>query len=293
MAEVRATGSYRGGIGLAAERLGHGPDVLVTTASDHVALRTPTRPDHFSGNALHLYEPPGAVGPWLTRHARTVGTIPGVERAVVAWEVPHDLAGRDPRAAVPGDLPDGAGIDLVSTLVWRPDLDPADPGARAGALADLDVRDPSALDIRSGADERVLAGARALYLQAGWGDDVAYWRWHVAQQLDLLVARRCDIWVAFVGGIPATRASLMHDRRGLAIVEDVVTHPLHRGKGLASAMVVHTIAHHLAGHPGHTITIRAEAAGAARRVWERLGFTTVATDVMVSLPARPGSEVGS
>lgn len=194
---MRATGAVRGGVGLAAERLGHGPEVLVTTTSDHVALRTPTRPDHFSGNALHLYERPEAIRPWLERHATTVGAVPGVERAFVCWEVDDDLAGTDPRAAAPDDLPDDAGVDLASVLDWRPDLSVDDPGRRA-TLAGLDVPDPSGLDIRSGRDEKVLAGARALYLQAGWGDDVDYWRWHTAQQLDLMVAGRCDVWVASV-----------------------------------------------------------------------------------------------
>ncbi len=289
MAELRDTGGVRGGIGLAAERLGPGPEVLVTTAVDHVALRTPTRPDHFSGNALHLYEPPAAIRPWLDRHATTVGSVPGVERAFVCWEVDDDLAGTRPRAAAPDDLPDDAGVDLVSVLEWRPDLAPDDP-ARRGALADLEVRDPGGLDIRSGRDDRVLAGARALYLHAGWGDDVAYWRWHTAQQLDLVVAGRCDVRVVFVAGIPAVRASLMHDRDGLAIVEDVVTHPLHRRRGLASALVVDLVGRHLATHPHDRVVIRADADGAARRIYERLGFVPTATDVAVAHPARDGED---
>lgn len=284
MATVRATGAVRGGIGLAAERLGHGPDVLVTTASDHVVLRTPTRPDHFSGNAIHLHEPPTAMQPWLDRHRRTIGAIPGVDRAFVCWEVGADLAETDPRAAVPDDTPADAGVELVSALVWRPDL-ASRAADRASALAAVEVRDPDDLDIRSGADDKVLSGSRALYLQAGWGTDVDYWRWHSAQELDLLVGRRCDIWVAYAMGIPASRVSLMHDRHGLAIVEDVITHPLHRGRGLASALVVHALRHHLADHPDHAIVIRATADGPARRIYERLGFSTVATDVTVSHPA--------
>ncbi len=286
MPTVRATGAVRGGIGLAAERLGHGPAVMVTTASDHVALRTPTRPDHFSGNALHLHEPPTAVQPWLDRHRRTVGAIPGVDRAFVCWEVAGDLAGTDPPAAAPDDLPTDAGVELVSAMVWRPDLAER-PTDRVAALAAVDARDPDDLDIRSGADDKVLSGSRALYLQAGWGTDVDYWRWHSAQQLDLVVARRCDIWVAYVMGIPASRVSLMHDRHSLAIVEDVITHPLHRGRGLASALVVHALRQHLADHPDHGIVIRADADGSARHLYERLGFATVATDVSISHPARP------
>lgn len=284
MATVRATGAVRGGIGLAAERLGHGPEVLVTTASDHVVLRTPTRPDHFSGNALHLHDPPTALQPWLERHRRTVGAIPGVDRAFVCWEVSGDLAGTDPTAAAPADLPAAAGVELVSAMLWRPDLDRADIASRRRALDDLDVADPDDLDVRSGADDKVLSGSRALYLQAGWGTDVDYWRWHSAQQLDLLVARRCDIWVAYVMGIPASRVSLMHDRRDLAIVEDVITHPLHRGCGLASALVGHALRRHLADHPDHAVVIRADADGPARHLYERLGFTTVATDIATSDP---------
>lgn len=286
MPEVVATGERRGGIGLAAERVGHGPDVLATTASDHVALRTPTRPGHLAGNALHLYEPPTAVRPWLDRHDRTVGVVPGVERAVLCWEVDADLTGTDPRAACPADLPDDADVDLVSVWRWRPDLD-GDLAARRAALASPGVRDPDDLDVRSGADERVLAGARALYLQGGWGTDVAHWRWVVAQQLDLMVARRAAIWVAYVGGIPACRVSLLHDRVGLAIVDDLVTHPLHRGKGLASAVVVHALRQHLAAFPDHSVVVRTPAARDARGLCDRLGFVTVGTDVSVVRATRP------
>lgn len=80
----------------------------------------------------------------------------------------------------------------------------------------------------------------------------------------------------------------MHDRAGLAIVEDVVTHPLHRGRGLASAIVVHAVDHHLAARPHDRVVIRADADGAARRIYERLGFVPVATDVAVTLPTRRG-----
>ncbi len=284
MVNVQRTGMVRGGIGLAAERLGHGPDVLITTASDHVALRTPTRPDHFSGNAIHLYTPPQAVGPWVQRHADSIGRLPGVTGAFLCWEVPVDVVadGNDGLAAhLPDDVPATADVEAVSAMVWRPDLREAGPAARRAALDDLDVRDPEGLDIRWGGDDHVMAGARALYLQAGWGTDVDYWRWHVAQQRDLMVARRCDVWVLYAMGIPACRASLMHDRRGLAIVEDVVTHPLHRGKGLASALIVHLLRHHLATHADDVVVIRADADGPARRLYERLGFETVATDICV------------
>lgn len=285
MAQVRRTARIRGGIGLAAERLGHGPDVLVTTASDHVALRTPSRPDHFSGNAIHLFSPPPALAPWLDRHANSIGRIPGVTDAFVCWEVEGDVA--PAQLHVPDDVPAAATVELVSAMVWRPDLAVADAAARRAAVDDLVATsrvDLSHLDLRSGADERVMAGARALYLQAGWGDDVDYWRWHVAQQLDLMVAGRCQVWVAYVQGIPASRVSVMHDRAGLAIVEDVVTHPLHRGRGLASAIVVHALRQHLAARPEDTVVIRAEASGPARRIYERLGFATVATDVSVRMP---------
>lgn len=279
MAKVHRTAEIRGGIGLAAERLGHGPDVLVTTASDHVALRTPTHPDHFSGNAIHLFAAPSEVGPWLDRYARSIGQIPGVSGAFLCWEVDADVTADELAAHVPADVPTAADVEAVSVMVWRPDLATAGGEARLAVVKALDNLDPGTLDIRSGAAERVMAGARALYLQAGWGTDVDYWRWHVAQQLDLMVAGRCDVWVAYAMGIPASRASLMHDRAGLAIVEDVITHPLHRGKGLASAMVVHSLSHHVAGHPSDTIVIRAEASGPARRIYERLGFVTVATDI--------------
>lgn len=280
MATVRRSGHLRGGIGLAAQRIGHGPEVLVTTTSDHVALRSPTRPDHFSGQALHLFTAPTRLAPWVRRVATTVAAIPGVTSGQVCWEVDTtDVAVA--RDSVPVDIPATAEVSLVSVMEWRPGLDRDDPQVRHRAVDELDVRAPTSLDIRSGRDEHVMAGARALYLQAGWGGDGDYWRWYVAQQLDLMVVRRCEVWVAYAMGIPASRASVMHDRAGLAIVEDVITHPLHRGKGLAAALVVHALTAHLGQHPGDRIVIRAAADGSSQGLYERLGFMPVATDVCV------------
>lgn len=287
MVQVRVGDAVRGGIGLAAERLGHGPATLVTTASDHVALRTPSRPDHHSGQAIHLYEPPTRLRPWLRRLATTVGAVPGVTEAMLCWEV-DDPAPPAAAATVPDDLPDDVATNLVAVQEWRPDLSRADEAARRAALANLEVRDPAVLDIRSAAAERVMAGARALYLQAGWGSDVDYWQWHAAQHLDLMVAGRCATWVVYVMGVPACRAAIVHDRRDLAIVEDVVTHPLHRGTGLASALVAHVLRAHLAERPADRVVVRADAGGPAQRLYERLGFAPIATDVGLRVPLTPG-----
>jgi GNAT superfamily N-acetyltransferase len=78
-------------------------------------------------------------------------------------------------------------------------------------------------------------------------------------------------------GAPVGRLTVAHDRQGLAVVEDVIVHPVHRRLGIASALTHTAVARHLAERPGSRVGLGAEPAGPADHLSRRLGFRPHAT----------------
>lgn len=270
------------GLGLASERLGFGPATLQTVVHDHVVLRTPTRPDHWPGNALHLFVPPADLGGALARFDRSVGQLPGVVRRVVAWET--DGSGSSPGTDVPGD------VVLYSTEVAVLD---------AGALPPARAI-PHGVQIVRATTPHQWAGAKVLYLQTDWEGDEDYWRWHVDQQRLVSESGGGVVLVAYRAGIPVGRASLFVTHDGaqprvdrLAVVEDVIVHPLHRGGGVASALVsaVVDLAHRLLPHM--RVVVRSDPGSPTAAWYARLGFQptgrtwTAVHDVAVGAAGSP------
>lgn len=216
-----------GGAGLAAQRLGLGPATLQTTVHDHVALRTPERPDHWRGNALHLFAPPADPAAALVRFDRTIGHVPGVRRRVVAWET--EGTADDPGVALPH------GLEVSSRQVG---VLPAEAAVDPPSIpADVSL-------VRAGTPGQ-WAGAKVLYLQTDWVGDEPFWRWLVDQQRQVVEAGGGIVLVAYRFGVPVGRAGLFVAREDtaavgdrLAAVEDVVVHPLHRGRGVGTALVL-------------------------------------------------------
>ena len=84
-------------------------------------------------------------------------------------------------------------------------------------------------------------------------------------------------YLARVDGIPASRAELFSSA-GLGRVEAVRTLAAHRGRGLGSAVVRQAVRDSLGRD---TLTyIYAEPGGSAQRLYHRLGFRTVATNLI-------------
>ncbi len=248
-------------LGLASDRLGFGPATLQTVVHDHVALRTPTRPDHWPGNALHLFDPPTDVEAAWRRFDRSVGQLPGVTRRVVAWET----AGPDDDPAV--DVP--SSVELLSTEVGV-----LGPGADAPRRPV-----PDGVTIVRADTPAHWAGAKVLYLQTDWEGDEPYWRWMVDQQRQLVEAGGGAVLVAYQFGIPVGRAALFvpHEHvqprpEKLAVVEDVVVHPLYRGAGIASALVSATVELARGVVPEVRVVVRSEPGSATAAAYARLGF---------------------
>lgn len=246
---------------MAAERLALGPDTLQTVAHDHVVLRTPTRPDYWSGNALDLFDTPHSLKGAFVRFQRTVGQLPGVNRQVVAWE--RDTGPDDPGVDVPMDVH----METVEIGVLPADHEVPPPTI------------PEGVELVRATDERHWAGARALYLQVDWGGDEAFWRWHVDQQRQLAEAGSAAVLVAYQIGIPVGRAGLFLAHPGaagvgdgLAIVDDVIVHPLYRRQGIARAMILALVDVVRRLQPGVQAVIGSHPGSAAGGLYAALGF---------------------
>jgi GNAT superfamily N-acetyltransferase len=270
-------------LGLAVERTSLSGRSLVTYARDHVTVRTPSRPDFRAGNTLDLLEPPGPddLPRWVERFAETTGRL-GVGHVQLRWETPLP-----PDAPPAAPLPDpvlaarAAGFGLALSAVTVLTLDRLVAPAPAPAEL-LPIEAPSA--VPGGPADRRWHAATVLYRYetgegpAQWSDvDDTFVAWSVEVQRELAADGRARVWLAMRHGGPAGRLTIAHDRQGLAAVEDVVVHPVHRRLGIASALTHAAVADHLEAHPGSRVGIGAEPGGAADHLYRRLGFRPHAT----------------
>jgi GNAT superfamily N-acetyltransferase len=289
-------------LGLSVLRAGLSPVTLVTYARDHVAVRTPSRPDFHAGNTLDLtgVPSPDELPAFLDRYEQTVGIL-GAGHVRLRWETPlapvapPAAAAPDPQlAARARDL--GLTVSSVTVLL----LDRLVPPARGAAveLAPVPAPDGQA----GGPVDRRWHATTVLYRYVA-GDTPDDWRgnddgsvaWSVEQQRELAGIGRCQVWVALRHGMPVARLSLLHDRQGLAVVEDVVVHPAHRRRGIASTLTHRAIAHHLEVEPSSRIGLAADPGSGADLLYRRLGFRPHATVWTAAAPAvrsHRGARVG-
>ncbi len=269
-------------LGLAVLRVPLSARTLVTYARDHVTVRTPSRPGFGPGNTIDLEEPPdpGDLAGWTARFRETVGQL-GVRRVHLRWEVAGGRPGLVPTP--PDELRAAAvaqGFELVPTSVLLLDsLVPTGPGP-----AELsEVEPPSA--VPGGRVDRRWHAATVLYRYAADGPGEDGWRdwdedavaWRIDVQRELAADGRARVWLAARHGAPVGRLTVLHDRQGLAAVEDVVVHPVHRRAGIAGGLVHRAVAAHLAGDREARVGVGLAPGSAAERLALRLGFVPHAT----------------
>lgn len=271
-------------LGLALARTGLSARSLVTYARDHVTVRTPSRPDLHDGNTLDLERPPTAeaLGGWVERFERTVANL-GVRHVQLRWETPLSPSAGP---VVPDPDPELAAACAARGFALEPAtmllLDrPVEPPAAPAELVAVDAPAGEQADLPT--DRRWYA-ASVLY-RYEHGDSPDDWRAtddeataaNVELQRELATAGRAQLWLAMRHGTPVGRLTVVHDRQGLAVVDDVIVHPAHRRLGIAAALTYGAVVHHLAGRPDDRIGLGAEPGSSADRLYRRVGFGPHAT----------------
>jgi GNAT superfamily N-acetyltransferase len=269
-------------LGLAVARLPLSARTLVSYTRDHVAVRTPSRPNEPIGNSLDLLSPPrpDEVGRWVDRFQETVGRL-GSQRLRLRWEVPLTDEPEDPPPGVDEQLAaalashglrvERSVVRLLEQLAEVPD-----------APAELVPVDPPAPGRR--AIDRRWHAATVLYRYAT-GSTPDEWRdwdqdrvaWKIEVQRELAAAGRAKVWLALRHGAPVGRLTVHHDRQGLAGVDDLVVHPAHRRLGIGAALTRAAIAAHRRERPEERIGVEVAPAGPSDRLARRLGLAPHAT----------------
>lgn len=243
------------------------PGTVVAPLADVTVLRTPTRPDLWEGNALHLRAAPGPrdLDHLLETWSERFGTVPGVEHVRIRWVEP--VAGRELGELRAAAAARGLAVDLTPHL----ELGELTPTGATNGVEILPATDP-----------RQWHGATVLFRHTDWGGDEVFWRETMAGRRQLAEEGRAVTYLAIRWGIPVGTAALCWDpladvgpdHAGLAVVEDVVVHPAHRGVGIASTLVHTAVERHLGAHPRARTVLRTDDAVG---LYRRLGFRPTAT----------------
>jgi GNAT superfamily N-acetyltransferase len=248
-------------------------------------VRTPSRPDFRFGNALDLTRIPAAedLPGFLERFERSIGSL-GPAQVQLRWETPLDRDAPPGPPSPPDPALQAALADLALTVEPVTVLLLGEPAWPSGGAAVEVAPVPAPDGTVGGAVDRRWHATTVLYRYLegdapdDWrGNDDGFVAWSVAQQRALTAAGRCRVWVALRHGMPVARLGILHDRQGLAVVEDVVVHPAHRRRGIAGVLTATAVRQHLEEVPGSRVGLAAAPGSAAERLYRRLGFRPHAT----------------
>jgi GNAT superfamily N-acetyltransferase len=281
--------------------------LLVHIGTD-IVVRTPSRPDFHDGNVVDLIAPPAveSIDEVLERIRRTMEPV-GVSHLHLRFELPLGTV-PDPTLAA-ALVARGCRIDRLRVMELRTPLAPfsapiglerltaplVEPGTRppghvgSGAAGDaVDTELPSPAVVR----ERRWYAAAVLDRYAH-GADVEEWRrwdpegaaWYRSLVRELGVLDRAEVWLATRMGMPVATATVVRDLDGLAVVQDVVTHPANRRRGIARALVSAAIAFEQDTRPEQRILLAVTPASPAADLYLALGFEPLVDVVDVQRPA--------
>ena len=236
---------------------------LVEDRGTHLVVRSPENPSYFWGNFLLLARPP----------------VPGGEREVVgAFQTEFPLANHVSIGIDTAELTDearkafesaGLTVDVATVLTADSLQQPREVEAEVRAL--------------SGDDEWEARArlSQQLYPQASEEAFMTFARQKNAQERRLVDAGRGQRFGAFVDGGLVSTAGIFLTEDGVARFQSVETHPEHRRKGLAAA-VVHGAGRHALDQLGvRTLVIVADTEGEAIGIYRRLGFTDLERQLMM------------
>lgn len=282
---MSATGLVRrdDGAALRALRVGVHPDALVQHVGTDIVARTPGRPDHRDGNVVDLLTAPdaGDVPARLEAVRRLLGPL-GVDRLHLRYELPAralDAAHGDDPARVAALRDAGAVAEDRRVLMLAADALPATDRPSAGDRVIARLPRP---------DGDVITGRRwyaaSVLDRYAHGEDVADWRawdaawgeWDRARVAALALAGRAEVWTVARHGMPVAALTLLDDADGLAVVGSLVTHPAHRRRGIARALLTTALASLRSVPALVRVAFSVRPGDAAEPLATGLGFRTVA-----------------
>lgn len=280
------------GLALRSLRVGVHPEALTIRLGTDVVVRTPARPDHHEGNVVDLLGPPSAdeVTVRLEGVRRLMEPI-GVRSLHLRYELPAGAA-RDAAEEARSEQLTAAGCRVTDLVVLA--LSPDElPSSAPQPPADVTIERLVGPD-GGVIDERRWYAASVLDRYAH-GEDVTAWRawddawgaWDRERIAALARLRRAEVWLASRHGMPVASLTMVDDLDGLIVIDRIITHPAHRRRGIARAVLGAALtALHGAGSLDRVmLTVAADAPiGALGRT---VGFTPVA-DVRDWL--RPGED---
>jgi GNAT superfamily N-acetyltransferase len=239
------------GLALRVLRVGVHPEALVMHVGTDVVVRTPARPDHHEGNVTDLLVPPGAddVADRLEAARRLMEPI-GVRRLHLRYELPLD--GAAPDRVAPDDAERVAALEGAGLRVTVQRVLVLDPGALPTVAPNTTGDVTLERLVHPGGDvlaERRWYAASVLDRYAH-GEGVTEWRswddewgaWQRDRVRALAGLRRAEVRLAARHGMPVATLTLLDDRDGLVTVENLVTHPAHRRRGIARTLLTSALA---------------------------------------------------
>jgi ribosomal protein S18 acetylase RimI-like enzyme len=235
---------------------------------DHLVVRTPDNPTFYWGNFLLIEPPrPGSSAHWLDVFARE---FPDAQ---------HVAIGVDGVDGVPGDVSEllAAGLVLETSVVLtaqqlRPTAVPAGVEVRP-LVSDDDWQ--QMVDVRLEIDEDQPPGHREFVERKA----------REAQRL--MLAGHGEYFGALVDGVVRASLGVVTDGHGLARYQSVETHPDHRRKGLARAMLGAAAETALTRLRARTLVIVADPDYVAIDLYRGLGFAE--TERQVQLQRAPSA----
>jgi GNAT superfamily N-acetyltransferase len=253
--------------GLRSVRAALTPATLLAPGPDHLVLQTAWRQDFHDGNALHAA---GTVDVddldrWLEAFDERFRHLPGVDHVQVRWETTLDRHHAGAYAERLTAAAEDRGLELERLTVME----------LAGEPRPLVPLTEGVQVVRAERDEHWW-GARALHI-SDTGGAGEFWTWRVDQLRALARHGRGAVWLAYRFGIPVGTASIWHDDAGVAVVDDVVTHAVHRRLGIASHLVAVACSSHRGPRPDDRLVLLAQHGSDAERLYARLGFVAVGT----------------
>ncbi len=254
--------------GLRSVRASLSPATELLRGPGHVALVTPSRRDFHEGNALHVEEPvdAGDLDRWLAAFEERFGHLAGVDHRRVLWETGPGLTDAGAYAERLRAAAEARGLDLdrMTLMALGEELRPMAPFTD-GVEAVRAVRDVH------------WAGVRALHASSTPTPATQLRAWRTAELAALADAGRGGVWLAFRFGVPVATCALFRDGAGIASLDDVITHAVHRQLGIASHLAAVACGAHRAAFPDDRILLLADHGSAAERLYARLGFAPIGT----------------